>query len=928
MNNKLLLNQSRNLEFNKSNITIPFDLSGDKEIIVEDEYTEAINLYNIYLNEREKCTTIRLTAKVNLVASNILFNSTTEIVKNEGSDECICLNYSPTAISTTLGKPSSYLWGENMEECTMDTQITWDGDENKNYTYLCGVDIFNNHILRSKKHHTAYIYNSDEDENGKLVWNTLKEFKYTIFGKVRNKWQNISLVSLSKYERKYNKDNTLTFFDSIDANLQNKNGWLGFVNKSQIQSLYGTQHYGNERVLNNVPTNKFVDMFPDRSRFEFLPHYNKYRNRYEKNWEYCLTYPSESTSHNIPFINESLDTLKIAFIDENEQADDGVYKCIIYSASKHGLQADDTINLYRSRSGDDSQFEFVEEELVVDEILNEYVFSVYTSEWVCKNWVSVFDKEQQQESGITHEHGSVYSINIENTKQELYASSNYINADIDTDEEIGSQNLSFAKTVDGVQCRYYVRIFSRFPNFDWYNGVVTTENIYSTDNKEHKRPIDYFATEEYEKQSTISKLGFSSNIYGDRLAQIVYNDDINIDVIVDNLNRPLTSLYLTFIKTNYGYKLWYNNEGEDNGASKRQSADVEWSRCFGKLNCGFELSPSLDGKRFEVGNVHIMNNTQPINGLPQPEDFFDNSRTQQKSLPTADEIVYRSQNKFYGDLCMYSPAECLETVIQNIFGRFNTAQRECGHPLFSTVKYHEIEQDQIEPADVMEVSNNTYDTQAAKKPEGYCYQMHYEIPIRSFATNITETNPKMFSVVELSGGTDNTFIAKTSVDNYFNNDTNLYLYDSSTAREWPCQLKNILDTNVVQFTIGTGFSLDETLPVGTYKLYNRPTIIPGYAEMVSELPGVYRWRDLVQNGFEDSNNIVPEYPFNNGCLYINKDINLFVRRQDPFGDYGLAQESAEYGFTQLTGERSPVEDGSATNANDAIKESDIKCGTI
>lgn len=922
MYNKLLLNQNRNLEFAKSSVTIPLDLRGDKDIIVDDEFTETVNLYNVYLQEREECTKMRLTAKVNLVASNILFNSVTEIVKNEGSDECVCLNFNPITIDTTFGKPSNYEWGVNMDECTMDTQITWNGDGDKDYTYLCGIDIFNNHILRSKKKNNSYYYSGDT-YGYQQYWNTLKEYKYTMFGLVKTKWQNPNFGSINKYERKYRKNDVFTFFESIEVNLQKNNGWLGFLNKSQVMSSCNNTHFGNERVVNNIMANQFIDMFPGRSRFDFLPHYNKYRKRYEKNWEHCLTYPCGSTTENIPFINSSLQTLRIAFIDENEQSDDGVYRCIIYSVSKHGLKADDTINLYRSTLYNEKS-EVIEEALVVDEVIDEYTFSVYTSEPVCKRWISVFDREQ--ESGITHSHGNIYTITLSGKTEELYASSNYINADFDDGDVIGSQNLSFAKTVDGVQCRYYVRVFSRYPNFETYKRPVTVENIYNEDKFLGVRPIDKYTDEEYELQSTVSKLGFSRNIYGENLSQIVYNDDIVFDVILDNLKRPITSLYLTFIKTNYGYKLWYNNEGGDNGASKRQSADVEWSRCFGKLNCGFELSPHLEGSKFTQGNVNVMRNTiqKEVKGLIQPQDFY-NSQLSNETQIDDDEIHYKEQNKFYGDLCMYSPAECLETIIQIVFARFNTAQRECGMKEFNFVKFNEIETDENNPYARMVVSTNQYDTTAASKPEGYCYQMHYEIPIRSFATNITETNPTMFSIVEVTSGADNTFIAKTSVDNYFNNDTNLYLYDSSTAREWPCQLKNILDTNVVQFTVGTGFLLDETLPVDTYKLYNRPTIVPGYAEMVSELPGVYRWRDLVQNGFEDSNNIVPEYPFNNGCLYINKDINLFVRRQDPFGDYGLAQESAEYGFAQLTGERSPVEDGSAANANDAIKESDIKC---
>ena len=51
----------------------------------------------------------------------------------------------------------------------------------------------------------------------------------------------------------------------------------------------------------------------------------------------------------------------------------------------------------------------------------------------------------------------------------------------------------------------------------------------------------------------------------------------------DNLGRPLSEIYLTIIKNNIGYKQWY--EEHDCG-----SPDVEFSHCFGKLNCAFKLS--------------------------------------------------------------------------------------------------------------------------------------------------------------------------------------------------------------------------------------------------------------------------------------------------------------------------------------------------
>ena len=42
----------------------------------------------------------------------------------------------------------------------------------------------------------------------------------------------------------------------------------------------------------------FIDLYPDRSLFSFIPKENKSRNRLENNWDYCLTYPFENYTGN------------------------------------------------------------------------------------------------------------------------------------------------------------------------------------------------------------------------------------------------------------------------------------------------------------------------------------------------------------------------------------------------------------------------------------------------------------------------------------------------------------------------------------------------------------------------------------------------------------------------------------------------------
>ena len=86
-----------------------------------------------------------------------------------------------------------------------------------------------------------------------------------------------------------------------------------------------------------------------------------------------------------------------------------------------------------------------------------------------------------------------------------------------------------------------------------------------------------------------------------------------------------------------------------------------------------------------------------------------------------------------------------------------------------------------------------------------------------------------------------------------------------------------------------------------------------------------KWKILIQNGFEEFDGLIPDYPFTNGCLYVNKDINIFLRRQDPFGYYGLTTNDVYYSLPTVIGEVNPVENDTASNADDSFKENYIKC---
>ena len=80
---KVKLNKAKSLQDSNKNTTLQVSLSNNKEPLVDDEIVDAVDEYAQYLNEREMCSKIRLTAQVNVVATNVLFNYITEVVKDE-----------------------------------------------------------------------------------------------------------------------------------------------------------------------------------------------------------------------------------------------------------------------------------------------------------------------------------------------------------------------------------------------------------------------------------------------------------------------------------------------------------------------------------------------------------------------------------------------------------------------------------------------------------------------------------------------------------------------------------------------------------------------------------------------------------------------------------------------------------------------------
>ena len=105
-----------------------------------------LSAFQLYNNERDASTKFRMIFTVNPVCTNVLFNMKTEVMKDEGSDNCkVWFDGLPQNIEGF--KNAGNKTGVDRYQAIRDTEYSH--SEIGGLTYHCGLDIFNNHMLRN-----------------------------------------------------------------------------------------------------------------------------------------------------------------------------------------------------------------------------------------------------------------------------------------------------------------------------------------------------------------------------------------------------------------------------------------------------------------------------------------------------------------------------------------------------------------------------------------------------------------------------------------------------------------------------------------------------------------------------------------------------------------------------------------------------------
>ena len=448
------------------------------------------------------------------------------------------------------------------------------------------------------------------------------------------------------------------------------------------------------------------------------------------------------------------------------------------------------------------------------------------------------------------------------------------------------EEIRFRKFVNGGEARYYLRIFKKFEG----------------------------------KTSSLNKLSFSQNIYSDQVAQIVYTDDFDTSGKVDNLGRPISELFLTIVKRNKGWGDWYDRNvfGGDG---------IEFSHCFGEVTSGFDMPTDDECRDYNVRRIHSINpDVATDRGItPSPEKLEEN--------------ITIDNETFYGDIVEFVPATMQETVIADVYHRFNTAQRETSNNNYSQLYFDEFKHDDYDIDEEFEVSSGETLVSGQKVnlvPEGYYYKPHYRVMIRQFEGTVNQGEHREIaysSIVNAGGGnwdivTSKNYYFEAPYSVYRDSDGGIHTPEEEHAgmeelpirdgsKVYACKNYDGKISTITGTCISVGgadfreitlhFDSNVNIKKDGWKIFRENTEKPEYAFELEDGTGRYLWRNVMSYSDMSPDDELYDDLFTNGAHYFHKNIMFYVKRQDPNGEYGIGNEPGDLaGFVSIEGKQKDV----------------------
>ena len=948
-NIKILLEENRDVTSVNVENRLDIDISKKEKLLPNESLVDNFSLFEQYNNERDNCNNFRLILNVNPVCSNVLFNIKSEIVINEGSNSASCLNFSSNGWDKDTYAKNAVNTTNPITVVDAIKNTEYSNKDNGCFVYHCGVDIFNNHMLRNKIFMHINKTNYKEGDNKLLVYNTLADYLRDNNGNVITENIHVMYNLTDPTERHiYNTDSLYTLKMAYYNRCTEKDGWWGFTNPGMINIPTSSSRTitVNNMLSNNKPC-EFIDFYPDRTLFSFTPKYNKYRGRAEKNWDYCVTYPYEKDFDLINTVcGGSNGEIKAVFKTVTNPSGIRLLQCT--SLFKHNLSVGDTINVYF----------YVQSNLEVPNISEGNSLHVIRPHHEASSQTVSFrggttqgeEKKimQKKVSSVTvvsvgdlngRGQDRIFSIKFDDIKM-IY-------------KNLVAFGFYYKKVSNGNECSYYCRKFKKLKNQD---GSDLT--------------------------SDLNKAGFAKNIYGDDISQIIFTDDIDLNGLKDENGRDVSEIYLTVIKRNKGNELWYNNYNTT-------SEDVEFSHCFGKITTGIDFSGvDVNEEPFDY-NVRYLHNINAsactTNEMKRTCSAW--GETILNGMPKVIEsAITIDTDVFFGDIVEFDNYNYKTTTIANVDHRFNTYQRESFNIKFRDLYQDIITSDDYDYANTPKIDENGHILQpeftvetyflndvyssmrktsdagsdlnlmyANISPEGYFYNPHNKIVVKDESDVLhsdsiylnydkvsvegrrviyiyemhpegdilvgkrypevdygtpdrgeDEGNTRAATPPQITGTTAVYFTEaiegliikiRVPVDYGFIKGDYVCFYDKMNQElSWG----EIISFKDMTLTLMFNEDAFGGIDVLAHKGYFKPNSIgrryfafwttnsvPLFAKLCLET-NEFSWRNLVPLSEVERGGELYDTPFANGRLYIERNINFFLKRQDPVGEYGLS----------------------------------------
>lgn len=884
---------------NKLN-TLDVDLKNTSKAILQTNFRGNVDLFELFKTERDSCNNYRLIFAINPYCTNVLFNPFTEIVKDEGTNNTKAYLYNNT------------LEADKNRRFRMLADTKYSNEDFGGYVYHCGYDIFDNHILRN----TSFKVVNDSANNTSVEFNTLEDKLRKCNGDVVKFYQRTEGLKKAPKEvdkHLYNSKDVLTFENSVAMNLREENGWFGFTNITNLKCLSDKEKDISKWacVINNRKSGSLIQMYPDSSLYSFTPIYNPHRNRLEYNWEYVLTYPFENdTTNELVYDNtNNISTLLVmSTVMKTGTSEEEIV--VFRTYTKHNLERNDEFQLY---------YRFIPSEYTKNKrnecpvngcnghlhLSNEDGYlHCDTCDWIQIN-PNIEDEQKFVALETTLVVRSLGNVSGDNDEEHCF----YINkSDLPEDfaeqlsviaygvgpetKKSGVYKFRIRKVTNGIPSKYYVRKLRPIPNFKARQRIATADDI-----------KDLASFKKYEKENATSygfdkevyNAGFANTVYGDNITMVTFTDTINTELLKDNLGRPVTEIFLTLIKTNYGNSEWYSGHPENE--------NVEYSHCFGDVNNGFVLSHRKTDK-FHLQN-EVDDDTLRLERRRKYKDIKTiypevlGSSNFDKPVSMRVEGENYNDKVFYCDVVEFIPSEFKEVSLSDVNYRFNSYQRDNikQNEVFIA---HELEKDDYSRSFSL-IENERVFSSARK--EGYYYKPHNKVQLRNFGSVRQGFHKDIPILTAVPKQENNIFISITtsSASNVNLNDIILLCDDNNQINFefrvgyivnrgcfWMYPADGWVDFAEKTFQIYnkkiTWVSLCGYLNDGQFTVRRKNMDIPDYACRIEA--NVYLWRDVQK--FEDlEDNDTTGYTYTNNAIYITTPINFYLKRQDPDGSTDL-----------------------------------------